>query len=72
MRDPLTLAFVDAYAGPHAAKRIARDADVSDRTAENWLRGLSWPGLPMAVRMARRNAKLRENLARLMAEDAGQ
>lgn len=69
MADPLTFALVDSYEGPHAAKRMARDAQVSQSAAHKWLWGLALPNSRFLLRMAQRNEKLREHLARLMAED---
>jgi len=46
------LTFIGAaYAGRHAAKRLAVDADVSPRTAQNWLLGLNGPDAERLVRL---------------------
>lgn len=39
------------YSGRHAAKRLASDADVSPRTAQNWLLGLNGPDAERLVRL---------------------
>ena len=45
-------AFINAaYRGRHATKRLAVDADVSPRTAENWLLGLNGPDAERLVRL---------------------
>jgi len=40
-----------AYRGRHRSKRLAVDADVSPRTAENWLLGLNGPDAERLVRL---------------------
>ena len=55
-----------AYAGPHACKRIARDAGVSHRTAQKWWGGINAMRADVLLRLAASNDKMRaELLARL-------
>lgn len=52
----------------HAAKRIARDADVDIRTAEAWLAGATLPRTMQFVRLAVRHEQLLVEIA-LLRED---
>lgn len=54
--------IVTAYPGRHAAKRLAVDADVSPRTAENWLSGLNGPGAEPLLRLMAANPRLQDQI----------
>lgn len=53
-----------AYAGRHATKRAARDADAPVGTARGWLAGRFVPSTSALIRMAQRNDRIRAELIR--------
>jgi hypothetical protein len=57
-----------AYDGPHASKRIARDAGTSHRTAEKWWAGLTEMRASAFVRLAQSNDKMRAELLRRLGD----
>jgi hypothetical protein len=59
-----------AYAGPFASKRMARDARVSHRTAEKWWAALTTPRADVLMRMARENETLRAEMLRVLQGSA--
>lgn len=51
LAERLRICLGATYSGRHAVKRLAADADVSARTAENWLQGLNRPGAEPLLRL---------------------
>jgi hypothetical protein len=49
--DRILMYLVSTYDGRHGVKRLAADAEVSARTAENWLQGLNRPGTEPLLRL---------------------
>ncbi len=52
----------------HAAKLLARDANATPRTAENWLAGTNAPSGENLINLMRRCAALRHEINRLVGE----
>ena len=63
-------AWVHGHYGPlrNAAKLLARDANVSPRTAENYLHGRHAPSGDALVTLMARNAELRAEIDRLIEQ----
>ena len=57
-----------AYAGAHAPKRMARDANVSLRTSEKWWAGLTTPRADVLLRLAQSTQHMRAELMRRLGE----
>lgn len=55
-------ALREAYAGRHAAKRLATDAHNSPRTAEAWLYGRNVPPSPELIRLMAVNESLEKEI----------
>lgn len=59
-----------AYAGPHAAKRMAQDSGTSHCTTEKWWQRLTTPRADVMWRMARHNEALRAEMLRVLQGSA--
>jgi hypothetical protein len=57
-----------AYAGRHAVKVVARDADADARTAESWINGRTAPRFPELVELMAANDQLEKQIYALVRE----